>query len=883
MTRTAVTAVLGPTNTGKTHLAVERLCGHSSGMMGFPLRLLAREVYNRVVAAKGPREVGLITGEEKILPEGARWLLCTAESMPVSRDVAFVALDEAQLGADPERGHIFTDRLLNVRGREETMILGSESLKPMVRALVPDAEVITRPRFSKLTYAGAKKLSRLPPRSAIIAFSAEEVYAIAELLRRTRGGSAVVMGALSPRTRNAQVAMYQAGEVDYLVATDAIGMGLNMDVGHIAFASLSKFEGKRQRRLTVSEMAQIAGRAGRHQRDGTFGTLAGKGEAALFTDSEIERIEDHHFPKLDHLYWRNAEPAYGSLGGLIDSLERMPDAPQFRPAPEAIDLAVLKALATEPGIIARATSPAANARLWEACGLPDFRKTGADYHARLVARIFEYRMTGDGHIPARVMADELARLDSVQGDIDSIAARIAAARTWAYAAHRADWLAEPGEWIVRAATLEEKLSDALHARLTERFVDRRTTVLMRGLGGDAALLDVSIGEGGAVEVEGEAIGTLAGFRFTPDGAASSGERKKLVAAAEARLPKELARRAQRLVAAPDQAFGLSPVGYESFRLSERSRGPLSSGAENFPNRRLDFARHRSSTSLGQAGDVSPITSTPITLTWEGHEVAHLERGSEWLRPRILLDPATERLTPALRQAVTARLHKWLEGQVKRRLAPLLEARCFQDDPGTPPALRAVLAQIVGATGILPRDAVAGALADLPTDSRRSLGRVGFVIGTLDLFHPLLLKPEAVRLRLALLASYHGLPMPPLPMPGLGLLDKADPPLAAAARTAGYRSFGDQMLRVDLVERVARALHDQRGGERDFVPDAQMAVSMGIGSATLSRIMRTLGFVTVGDAAANQWRWRGRRAPRRDERPDNPAFAALGALNRRGDR
>ena len=273
-----VTAVLGPTNTGKTHLAIERMCAHSSGMMGFPLRLLAREVYDRVVALKGSREVALVTGEERIVPEGARWLICTTESMPVGRDLAFLALDEAQLGADRERGHVFTDRLLHARGREETMILGAETLKPLLRALVPEAEIVTRPRFSQLSYAGAKKLSRLPPRSAIVAFSAEEVYAIAELIRRTRGGAAIVMGALSPQTRNAQVAMFQSGDVDFLIATDAIGMGLNMDVGHVAFASLSKFDGQRQRRLTIPEMAQIAGRAGRHQRDGSFGTIAGDGQ-----------------------------------------------------------------------------------------------------------------------------------------------------------------------------------------------------------------------------------------------------------------------------------------------------------------------------------------------------------------------------------------------------------------------------------------------------------------------------------------------------------------------------------------------------------------------------------------------------------------------------
>ena len=348
-----VTAVLGPTNTGKTHLAVERMCAHSSGMIGFPLRLLAREVYDRVVAIKGAHQVALITGEEKILPPDARWLLCTAESMPIDRDVSFVALDEAQLGADPERGHVFTDRLLHARGRDETMILGSEALRPIVRALVPEAEIIGRPRFSTLSYAGATKISRLPKRSAIVAFSAEEVYAVAEMLRRLRGGAAVVMGALSPRTRNAQVAMFQAGEVDYLVATDAIGMGLNMDVAHVAFASLRKFDGRRQRRLTTPEMAQIAGRAGRHQRDGTFGAITAEGPGA-FTPEEIAAIEGHHFPPLETVFWREGAPDFASVDALIASLEAKPDHPRLRAAPEAIDLAVLKRLAEEDWVRQRA-------------------------------------------------------------------------------------------------------------------------------------------------------------------------------------------------------------------------------------------------------------------------------------------------------------------------------------------------------------------------------------------------------------------------------------------------------------------------------------------------------------------------------------------------
>src|ERR1044072_487594 len=478
-------AILGPTNTGKTYLAVERMCGHSSGTIGFPLRLLAREVYDRVVKLKGANQVALITGDKNLLPPQARWFCCTAESMPMERDFAFVALDEAQLGADPERGHVFTDRMLHARGREETMILGSDTLRPMVRSLLPKAEIIGRPRFSTLSYAGPSKLSRLPPRSAIVAFSAEQVYAVAEMLRRMRGGAAVVMGVLSPRTRNAQVAMYQAGEVDYLVATDAIGMGLNMDVDHVAFAGLAKFEGNRRRPLTAAEMAQIAGRAGRHQRDGTFGSLTLEGAAlAEFRPGEIERIEEHRCEPLDFLYWRESDLDFASVAALIRSLERRPVRREVRAAPEAIDLAVLKVLAGDPEATVRATAPGLGARPRGVCGLPDFRKTGPEHHARLVARLF--LPLAEGHIPQGWYAEQVARLDNVQGDIDTLADRIAGVRTWAYIAHRSDWLADPAAMAARTMAVEEKLSDALHQRLTQRSAGRRPARLLRAVGGRGA-------------------------------------------------------------------------------------------------------------------------------------------------------------------------------------------------------------------------------------------------------------------------------------------------------------------------------------------------------------------------------------------------------------
>src|SRR6476619_5373880 len=560
-----VRAILGPTNTGKTYLAIERMCGHSSGVIGFPLRLLAREVYDRVVGMKGEKQVALLTGEERIAPSTARYFLCTAESMPVPggdghhdeelhRDFAFAAIDEAQLGIDPERGHVFTDRMLRARGREETLILGSETLKPIIRELLPDAEIVSRPRFSTLRYAGNPKLSPPPARSAVVAFSAEQVYALAEMLRRFKGGAAVVMGALSPATRNAQVAMFQRGEVDYLVATDAIGMGLNMDVSHVAFAGLAKFDGRRDRRLTIAEMAQIAGRAGRHQKDGTFGTLGLSEESGGFSDEEITAIEEHRFRPLDWVYWRNAELDFTDVRSLIASLEQKPDDPMLRPAPEAIDLSVLKLVAEDPAIVSRKGAQAR--RLWAVCGLPDFRKVGPMHHSRMVRRLFSYIGEG-GHVPHEWFAAEVARLDNMSGDIEVLADRLAGVRSWAYIAHRSDWLKEPAKWAERTREVEARLSDALHERLTQRFVDRRTAVLVRDIGARGSdALPVTVAADGEVSVGPEPIGHLTGFDFRVDPAARLADKRLLLAAAERRLGEELDRRASALVEAPDNAFTL---------------------------------------------------------------------------------------------------------------------------------------------------------------------------------------------------------------------------------------------------------------------------------------------------------------------------------------
>ncbi|WP_288409394.1 helicase-related protein [uncultured Sphingomonas sp.] len=826
--RSPVTAVLGPTNTGKTYLAIERMCGHASGMIGFPLRLLARENYDRVVAMKGAENVALVTGEERIVPPKARWFLCTAESMPLERETAFVALDEAQLGADPERGHVFTDRLLRARGREETMILGSDSLKPMVRALVKDAEIISRPRFSTLSYAGARKLSRLPRRSAIVAFSSEEVYAVAEAIRRMRGGAAVVMGALSPRTRNAQVAMFQSGEVDYLVATDAIGMGLNLDVAHVAFASLRKFDGRRQRRLTIAEMAQIAGRAGRHHRDGTFGALVEEGPNA-FTPEEVLAIEGHHVPPLERLYWRSGEPDFSSIDALIESLEARPNHPVLTAAPEAIDLIVLKRLAEEDWVRARTRSPARVRRLWSACGLPDFRKLGPDPHSRFVGRIFGHLSEGAGHIPHQWFADELQRLDQMNGDVETIAGRIAAARSWAYIAHRADWLLDPEHWAARTRGVEEKLSDALHDRLRQRFVDQRTTVLLRRIGAGAADLPVDVAADGAVSVDGHALGRLTGFRFEVSPDTRVADKRLLIAAAEKGLASELRKRGGELIAAADAELALS----------------------------------------AEPGAVPE-------LTWNGLTVATLTGGTTLDRPVVTLDRSLQILDRGAQGDVRERLAQWVQSDVARRAPTLGALAALARDPAASGSLRAVAAALTEVGGIAPRDGFDAMLVPLDGNDRRRLRKAGVVIGALDLFDARLFKPAAARWRAALLAARDGHPVEALAPIGATVL-----PVGQGAW--GFRRFGPQAVRVDLIERLAQAAHDARKGHAPFAPDPALAVSMGLQAETIARLMARLGFrpsAPAGDVP--QWRWAPprRRAPvappRAVARPGN-AFAALADL------
>ncbi|MGB3278016.1 MAG: helicase-related protein, partial [Pseudorhodobacter sp.] len=492
-----VTAVLGPTNTGKTHYAIERMLTHRTGVIGLPLRLLAREVYDRIVTLRGPNVVALVTGEERIVPDRTQYWVCTVEAMPLEIGADFIAIDEIQLCADAERGHVFTDRLLRARGLHETLFLGADTMRPAIAALVPGVQFMARPRLSELTYSGSKKISRMPERSAIVGFSVENVYAIAELIRRTKGGCAVVMGALSPRTRNAQVDLYQNGDVDYLVATDAIGMGLNLDIKHIAFSSTAKFDGRRMRGLYPQELAQIAGRAGRHMTSGTFGVT---GEARPLGDDVVEAIEEHRFQPVRKLSWRNEQLEFGTIPRLISSLERHTDNDWLSRARDAEDVTALKTLFAIPEIHDQVKTPQDVRLLWDVCRIPDFRGISTTEHATLLQGIFDH--LHKGQIPADWLATQIKRIDRSEGDIDTLSKRLAFIRTWTYVAQRKNWVADESHWREETRAVEDRLSDALHARLTQRFIDRRTSVLMRRLKQKESLV-AEVNDKGEVTVEGE--------------------------------------------------------------------------------------------------------------------------------------------------------------------------------------------------------------------------------------------------------------------------------------------------------------------------------------------------------------------------------------------
>jgi ATP-dependent RNA helicase SUPV3L1/SUV3 len=797
-----VTAVLGPTNTGKTHLAIERMLAHSSGVIGLPLRLLAREVYNKVADRIGKDAVALVTGEEKIKPPNPRYWVSTVEAMPRDLDVAFLAVDEVQLGADFERGHVFTDRMLNARAREETLVLGAATVRPMVEKLLPGAHIVSRPRLSTLSYAGEKKLTRLPSRSAIVAFSAEEVYAIAELIRRQRGGAAVVLGALSPRTRNAQVALYQSGDVDYLVATDAIGMGLNLDVDHVAFASDRKFDGYQFRKLNPAELAQIAGRAGRATRDGTFGTT---GRCDPFEPELVQALESHSFEPIRLLQWRNTDLDFASIGALQASLAAAPNEPGLTRAPVGEDILVLEHAARDEDVRALAHDRVSIALLWDACQVPDYRKIAPATHAELVVSLYGFLMRG-GNIPTDWFARQIAHADRTDGDIDTLSNRIAHVRTWTFVANRPDWLADPEHWQDVTRAVEDKLSDALHERLAERFVDRRTSVLMRRLR-ENAMLETEIGKSGEVTVEGHVIGRLDGFMFAPDASGAGSDAKALNAAAQKALAGEIEARA---------------------------------------------------TKISQASNDQIVLAADSVLRWTGDLVGKLTAGDDTLRPRVRVI-ADEHLTGPARELVQTRLDLWLKTHIEKLLAPLFSLTAAEDVTGM---ARGVAFQLVEALGVLERQKVAEEVKGLDQPARATLRKYGVRFGAYHIYLPVLLKPAPRALATQLWAIKHEGPDAKgvaelLHLAASGRtsipVDKDTP--KALYRTAGYRICGERAVRVDILERLADlirpALSWREGAPgskpdgvfdgRGFLVTGAMTSLTGASGEDFASILRSLGY------------------------------------------
>jgi ATP-dependent RNA helicase SUPV3L1/SUV3 len=745
-----VAAVLGPTNTGKTHHAIERMLSFYYGVIGLPLRLLAREVYNRVAERIGADNVALVTGEEKIKPRAPAYWVATVEAMPRDVRADFLAIDEIQLAADLDRGHIFTDRLLNWRGRQETLLIGAATMAPLVSELFPGAPIFTRPRLSELSFAGDKKISRLPPRTAIVAFSAEEVYAIAELIKRQRGGAAVVLGALSPRTRNAQVEIYQNGDVDYIVATDAIGMGLNLDVDHVAFASDRKFDGVRHRRLTPAEFGQIAGRAGRHMSDGCFGATA---RCPPFDEELIESLEDHRFDPVKTLQWRSSALDFSSIESLIHSLDQAPTHPDLVRGRLADDQRALEAASRDEIAQRNAKAPADVARLWEACQIPDYRKTSPAAHAELALAVFAF-IARRGKIPEDWMARQIEAVDRIDGDIATLSSRLAQVRTASFIANRSGWLDDCEHWQSVARRVEDSISDALHNRLTQRFVDRRTSVLVRRLR-ENAMLEAEINAAGDVMVEGQHVGSLQGFRFTPDPGAAGEAAKALNAAAQKALAGEFEARATRVFDAVDDAFALGNDGL---------------------------------------------------IRWLGEPVAKIAAGAGALSPttRVLAD---EQLAGAALEKVKQRLDLWLAQHVKKLLGPLEQ---LEKGEGLEGVTRGVAFQLAEELGVLDRARVAKEVKGFSQEDRSALRKLGVRFGAYHIYLPALLKPAPRTLSALLWALHHG---------GLENVKGLEevPHLAASGRTsfaadesipkafyraAGFRVCGERVVRVDILERLA---------------------------------------------------------------------------------
>ena len=763
MKKNKITAVLGPTNTGKTFLAIETMLSFDSGMIGFPLRLLAREVYDKIIQKVDVDKVALITGEEKIIPSNAKYFLCTVESMPIDKNLEFVGIDEIQMCSDQERGHIFTDRLLNLRGEKLTMFMGSNTIKNIISKLEGDIEFINRDRLSKLVYTGYKKISRIERKSAIIAFSTEEVYAIAELVRRQKGGAAIVMGSLSPKTRNAQVNLYQSGDVDYLVATDAIGMGLNMDLNNVYFSNLKKFDGKKLRKLNLSEIGQIAGRAGRYLNDGSFGIT---GDVSEISSEEIDLIETHKFKKIRMLYWRNSNLSFVSASNLLKSLEEKPDKEWLRRIYECEDEKVLKYFLKENNSEVNNYNENQLKLLWECCQIPDFVKKNYGHHLEVVNKVFGFLNGKDGKITNQYMKKQLQQLDKLEGNVDSLSNRIANVRTWSYVSNKVNWVENQDYWVERTKKLEDKLSDRLHEELTKSFIDKRASVLAQGLKQDINF-KTEILENNKVLINNQFIGQLNGLKLELDlkAGALDTDVKSLKKAAKQNLEPEILN-----------------------RIEEIKKNSLIELKEDFK------------------------------IYWKIFPIAKLSPGKDYLKPEInlIIDDMIDNVH---RLEFIKFIQNWLNQKINTNLKSLTDLKNINNSNAS---IRALAYQLYENNGVIKREQVKDFVKNLSQDERKILRSLGVKFGRYHIFLFKLFKPNAVSLRIALWKNFHQkyFNLKP-PTFGLNFLKEKKEYSKDFMLLCGFEKFDNYFVRIDILERLFVKIMDfinEKNKEVKLVPE-----------------------------------------------------------------
>jgi len=738
-----ITAILGPTNTGKTHLAVETLLEYESGIIGFPLRLLAREIFDKCVNKIGTEKVALITGEEKIIPKSPKYYICTVESMPKNIMVDFVAVDEIQMCTDHERGHIFTDRLLNARGDKLTMFLGSHTMKSVITSLVDNVEFVSRERYSKLTYSGYKKISRLNPKTALIAFSVDEVYAIAELIRRQKGGAAIIMGSLSPKTRNSQVELYQSGDANFLVATDAIGMGINMDINNVSFSNLKKFDGKKTRRLNLSEISQIAGRAGRHINDGTFGIT---GECKHLSTDEIEKLERHELNKINVLYWRNSDISFDSLDNLVSSLEKKTNSEFLKRINDCEDEKVLKFLIKNNKDLKIKHSKDYIKTLWECCQIPDFSKKAYGNHTEVVKKVFEFLTSQSEKVTNDYMKNQLKHLDKYDGNIDTLTNRISNVRTWSYVANKKSWVNNSDYWIERTKYIEDKLSDKLHEELMKSFVDRRISVLSQSLKQDI-VLGTEIKNENDVIIDGQYMGKLKGLKLDLDLKSGSlkTDIKSLKKAARQAIAPELMRRTNKIIKS------------ENFEIKDNHK-----------------------------------------IYWMDHPIAYISPGKNYLNPKLEL-VVDDAIDLESKEKLKINLEKKLYALISSELSDLvnLSESKFKNNYA-----RALCYQLFENNGVIKREMVHSMIKNISREERLSLRRIGVKIGRYHIFLPRMLKPSAVSLRIKLWKLYFTEDKKYIiPKPGLNFLKEESKINNKFLLICGFENFGAFYVRVDILEKL----------------------------------------------------------------------------------